>query len=206
MKLLGRQAGIFFTRYVTDIKKEVFRKSIHICTAFIPFLLHYFYLPTLSLLICAGILYTVAELCRLNGKKIPFVSTITEAAARKRDENRFVLGPLTLVIGICCSAVLWNETCATVGIFALAFGDGLASLAGKLFGMIRIPGTSGKTVAGSLTCFVAIFCSTFLYTHHTYIALLIACVGMAIEVLPLKDFDNILIPIALGGVTSLLLP
>ena len=37
----------------------------------------------------------------------------------------------------------------------------------------------------------------------TYISLLIASVGMLIEVLPLKDLDNIVIPVVLGGLAQL---
>ena len=78
------------------------------------------------------------------------ISKITEIAARKRDENHFVLGPVTLVCGILLAALLLPLDCARVGIFALAFGDGLASLMGKLFGKITIPGAHGKTAAGSV--------------------------------------------------------
>lgn len=152
----------------------------------------------------AGILYIIAESLRSNGHEIPLISDITAAAARKRDENKFVLGPVTLVAGVVAASILWDKTAACVGIFALAFGDGLASLAGKTFGKIRVPYTHGKTVEGSLTCFTAIFCSTFFVTNDCRIALLVATAGALIEVLPLKDFDNLLIPIFLGGLVTFL--
>ncbi len=204
--MFSEQSGITLKKYINDIKKELFRKTIHLCTAFIPFLLAHFFSVTLCLLITVGLLYSVSELLRLHGIQVPLISEITEAAARKRDEDRFVLGPLTLVCGIIITALLWKQPAAAIGIFALAFGDGLASLAGKLFGTVHIPGTSGKTVAGSLACFTAIFCSTWLYTHNTRFALIIAIAGMFIEVLPLKDFDNLLIPVLLGGISQILLP
>ena len=124
----------------------------------------------------------------------------------RRDENKFVLGPVTLVAGIIAAALLWNEKAAAVGILALAFGDGLASLVGKAFGRIRIPFTFGKTAAGSLACFGAIFCTTFFVSQNCLLSLIIAFCGMAVEVLPLKDLDNVLIPILLGGVAQYLLP
>ena len=206
IKVFCAQAGIDVKKRLNDVRKELFRKSIHICTAFVPLLLYYAYLPTLILLFCAGSAYLVAETLRRKGRYVPLVSDITAAAARKRDENKFVLGPLTLVMGILCAALLWTEAAAAVGIFALAFGDGLASLAGKTFGRIRIPFTFGKTAAGSLTCFAAIFCTTFCVCQNCFIALVIALIGMAIEVLPLKDFDNLIIPVLLGGVAQQLLP
>ena len=206
MKVFSALSGITFKRYVNDIKKELFRKTIHLCSAFVPFFLSRAFVPTVVFLSCTAVLYAVSEVLRMKGKSVPLISEVTEAAARKRDENRFVLGPLTLVCGIVTAALLWKPAAAAIGIFALAFGDGLASLAGKLFGSVRIPGTSGKTVAGSLTCFTAIFCATYVYSHTSYVALVIAAAGMFTEVLPLRDFDNVLIPVLLGGIAQVLLP
>lgn len=202
MKYFCYQIGIELKNQLTSLRKEFFRKTIHICTAFVPLFLHLARTPAILCLCFAGIFYIIAESLRSNGHEIPLVSDITAAAARKRDENKFVLGPVTLVAGIVAAAVLWNETAASVGIFALAFGDGLASLAGKTFGKIRVPYTHGKTVEGSLTCFAAIFTATFMVTNNCKTALLVSTSGALIEVLPLKDFDNLIIPVFLGGIVT----
>ena len=139
MRYFCYQIGIELKNQLTSLRKEFFRKTIHICTAFVPLFLHFARVPAILCLCAAGIFYIIAECLRTNGHEIPLVSDITAAAARKRDENKFVLGPVTLVSGIIAAAVLWNETAASVGIFALAFGDGLASLAGKTFGKIQVP-------------------------------------------------------------------
>ncbi len=136
---------------------------------------------------------------------IPILSDITVAAARKRDENKIVLGPVTLVSGIVITSLLWNEQAAAVGILALALGDGLASLAGKTFGSIEVPFTGGKTCEGSLTCFAAVFVSCFFVTGSTGVSLIIAMAVSLIEILPLMDFDNLLIPVAAGGVCQFLM-
>ena len=200
------RVGIDKKRYLIALKKEFFRKSIHMCTAFVPLFYHFFSYKILILLALAGILYTVSEVFRLNGFEIPLISYITAAAARKRDENKFVLGPVTLVIGILVALILWNEKSACVGIFALAFGDGLASLVGKTFGKVSVPLTGGKTAAGSLVCFSAIFLVSWLVLHNTSISLAAALAGTIIEGAPLKDYDNFFIPVVLGGITSYLLP
>ncbi len=198
---------------LTLLIKEVLRKSIHLCSAFTPILLSIAYKPTLILLSLGVIFYSLAEVLRLKGKEVPLISAVTEAAARKRDENHFVLGPVTLGLGIILTALLWGKLPSAIGIYALAFGDGLASLSGRLFGRVQIPLTEGKTVAGSLTCFTACFISCYIacffggneQTNITGISLIIASAGMLIEVLPLKDFDNLLIPILLGGIAQGLL-
>jgi dolichol kinase len=175
------------------------------CTAFIPFLLSHFYYPVIALLILVTAVYTAAEIVRLNGRSVPIISAVTQAAARKRDEHTFVLGPVTLTAGIIITALVFDPVPASVGIYALAFGDGLASLSGKLLGRVSIPFTNGKTVIGSLTCFCAIFVSSYLVLHNACFALLLAVTGMFIELIPLKDFDNLLIPILIAGAASYLL-
>ena len=199
---MNLRGGITLSQYRNSILKEVFRKSIHICSSLVPFFLDIARAPTIIFLIVALVFYIVSEGLRLYGIEMPVIAKITAVAARKRDENKFVLGPVTLVLGIVICAVLWNQKSAAIGIYALAFGDGFASLFGKLFGRVHIPLTNGKTVFGSLTCFFAVFVSSFLVCHNTQYAYILAFVAMIIEVLPLLDFDNILIPIVIGGIAQ----
>lgn len=196
--------GIVERQRLNAILKELFRKSIHICSSFIPLFLKLAYWPVIVLLVLAVIVYSISEVLRSKNIELPLISKVTEIAARKRDENRFVLGPVTLVCGILLAALLLPLDCARVGIFALAFGDGLASLMGKLFGKITIPGAHGKTAAGSLTCFFAVFITTFCCCGNCFIALIIALCAMFIEILPLADFDNLIIPPAIGWIYFLL--
>ena len=65
--LTTRKSGIVLRRYANDIVKEVFRKVIHLCAAFIPFFLKYFYLPVLVLLSSVLVLYIIAEILRYKG-------------------------------------------------------------------------------------------------------------------------------------------
>lgn len=190
--------GIVSQQRKNSLIKELFRKSIHICSSFVPLFLKLAYWPIIILLFLALILYSISEIFRLRGYSIPVISKITEIAARKRDENKFVLGPVTLVIGILLAALILPLDCAKIGIFALAFGDGLASLTGRMIGKITIPGTRGKTVAGSLACFFAVFIATFCSCGNCYVSLVIGVCAMVIEVLPLADLDNVLIPICIG--------
>lgn len=205
MKQLDFKNGIFVKQYRIGIFKEIFRKSIHLCSAFIPTLLSIWYKPTIILLFCALFFYSLTEFARLKGINVPIVSKITSIAARKRDENKFVLGPVTLVVGIILSALLWNNEAARIGIYALAFGDGLASLVGKLIGRVYIPFTKGKTAAGSLACFYAVFISSFCVGKNALVSLILAFVAMVVEVVPMTDFDNIVIPVVIGGLAQALL-
>ena len=207
MKNLSFRKGILEKKYTNSIIKEVFRKLIHLCSSLIPlFVDKISYWGTIFLLFLALFIYCISEILRLSGTQVPIISKITEVAARKRDENKFVLGPVTLVLGIISALLLWENDAARIGIYALAFGDGLASLFGKLFGKRRIPFTSGKTYIGSITCFVAVFISSFCVCKNLLYSLLIAFVAMVLEMLPLKDFDNVVLPGCIGAVAQFLIP
>lgn len=194
--------GILLRKYAIDLRKEIFRKSIHICTIFVPFALSKLYWPVIIGLSCVLFFYVIAEILRTKGIEVPVISEITAAAARKRDENRFVLGPVTLCLGVLLTALLFNPKAASIGIYALAAGDGLASLTGKMFGRLKIPFTGGKSVVGSLTCFFVIFLLSFVVCKNTFMALILGVAGMIAEMLPLKDFDNILIPVLLAAISQ----
>lgn len=202
MKIYCPYVGILWKRRLIVLYKEIFRKSIHLCSGFMPLFLKLCYPVTIGLLLFAAAFYTLTQILSLRGVKVPLVSDITDIAARERDRGKFVLGPLTLVAGILLAAILCPQKAAAVGIMALAFGDGLASLAGKFLGNLHIPHTDGKTCAGSLMCLIAIFISSFCVTQRADLALVAALCGMFIEVLPLKDFDNILIPLLLGKIAQ----
>lgn len=202
MKIFCHYVGLIWQKNLISLYKELFRKTIHICAAFVPLMMRFSFKGTIILLLLAVIFYSICEVLSLHGKRVPVISTVIDIAARTRDKNKFALGPVTLVFGIVITSLLWDRTSACIGIYALAFGDGSASLAGKLFGRLNIPFTNGKTCAGSLVCMIAIFCSTFIVSKNALLSLVIAVAGMVIEILPLKDFDNLVIPIALGGISS----
>lgn len=188
-----------------EIQTEFLRKAIHLLIAVVPFLANIDITATLSLLGAGAIVYTFAELQRRAGYSFGLISTITFAAARDRDQGRFVLGPVTLAIGAMLALLLYPEPAATIGIYALAFGDGISSIVGKLFGRVRIPFTGGKTIAGSLSCFVAVFFVAFRITGKVLPSLLVAIGATAIEALPTKDLDNILLPVGTGFLAAELL-
>lgn len=198
--------GIVERQRTRSLVKELFRKSIHLCGALVPFFLSRWFNATVIFFAVVLVLYIISEILRLNGISLPVIAKITETAARKRDENKFVLGPVTLVTGIFLAALILPLEYARIGIYALAFGDGLASLMGKMIGKITIPGAHGKTVAGSLTCFTAVYISSYICTGQTLQAFFLATAAMFIEMLPLADLDNVIIPISIGGMALLIIP
>lgn len=181
-----------------EIQTELVRKSIHLLIALVPFFASLHLGITMSLLGMGTIFYTYAEMQRYKGYTIPVISKITSLASRERDQGRFVLGPVTLGLGAMSALFFYPDPAASIAIFALAFGDGLSSLVGKLLGSIRIPFTNGKTLAGSITCFVLVFLISFRLTGEAGASLWVAATATFLEALPSRDLDNIIIPVGTG--------
>lgn len=188
-----------------EAKTELVRKSIHFLIALSPGMAAINY-PLTVLALMAGVVgYTVMEQLRLAGVEVPVVSSLTSMASRSRDMGSFVLGPVTLGIGALLALLLFPSPAACIGIYALAFGDGFAGLAGKLFGRIRPAFLFGKSVEGSLACFTATFISAYLVSQSCFVSLTAAFTATAIEALPLEDYDNIALPLVVGAVVQIAL-
>jgi phytol kinase len=190
----------------STLRREFLRKSIHLLVGFVPSLAALDLNLTVAILAAGTLLYVFAEQARQHGSAVFLISEVTELASRDRDRGRFVLSPVTLGVGALLSLMLYPQPASAVAIYALAFGDGLASLAGKLFGSIRIPLSGGKTLQGSLTCFTAVLLSTVGITRSFAPAVTIAGAATLLELLPTRDFDNIVLPVGTGLVAMLILP
>lgn len=187
-----------------EIQTELLRKGIHLLVGITP-LLASINLPVTEMLLVVGLLvYSFAESMRLSGHAIPLITNLTRAASRSRDRNKAVLGPITLGLGALLCLMLYPEPAAAVGIYALAFGDGLSSIVGKLFGRIKMPLTGGKTLEGSLAAFVAIFWASMVASNNVALSLTVALAGTVLEALPLEDLDNLVIPLGTALVFSAL--
>jgi phytol kinase len=190
---------------IRQIKGELVRKLLHFLIALVPLLVTLNKNFTLLLLTTGTIFYIIVERMRLEGITVFVISNLTIIASRDRDVGRFVLGPVTLALGTMLALVIYPEPAARIAIYALAFGDGFASLVGKIVRGIKIPFTRGKTIAGSLSCFLAVFIITWRILGSFWKALCIALCATILEAIPTGDFDNLIIPIGTGFFASLLI-
>jgi dolichol kinase len=157
------------------------------------------------MLLSGLVFYTYLEGLRFSGIEVPFFSVITRKASRPRDKNRFVLGPLTLGAGALAALLFLPETPAKLAIYALAFGDGFASLIGRVFGRIRPAFLFGKSLEGSLSCFFSVLIVSWYVCGDVKTSLITAAAAAVCEALPLEDYDNIIIPLAAGIAAKLCL-
>lgn len=181
---------------------EAVRKSLHLLVAFVPLLSSVDLSATVALLGVGTLFYSFAELSRRNGNAVLVVSDLTLIASRDRDRGHFVLGPVTLGLGAMLALLLYPEPAASIAIYALAFGDGVASLAGTLLRGPRIPLLKGKTLSGSGACFVVVFLTTYRITQRPWESLVVAASATILEAIPTGNFDNILVPVGVGLIAS----
>lgn len=189
---------------IDQLTTEVIRKSIHMFIALVPLLASWNYGLTITILLMGITVYTYSEFLRQQGYEVAIISKLTSAAARKRDAGKFVLGPITLGFGALLALLIFPNNVSMVAIYALAFGDGLSSLAGRMFGSITLPFTKGKSLEGSLTCFLAVLTAAYATGYEPVHALIIAVSATILEAVPTKDFDNLVIPAGVGIIALLL--
>lgn len=131
------------------------------------------------------------------------------AITRTGNRREMLRGPLLYGLAfVVCTVIFWRHS--PLGILALMLlcgGDGLADIAGRRYGTIRLPFNTGKSWAGSAAMFggsfifaavfVLLFAALGNYTlantlPHSLLA--IAAVTLAatlVEALPLPDVDNL---------------
>jgi phytol kinase len=187
------------------IRGEVVRKALHLLIALVPSLAAVSVSFTLALLAAGTLFYALAETSRRRGHPVILVSRLTQLASRAVDRNRFVLGPITLGLGAMVSLMLYPEPAASIAIYALAFGDGLASLVGRLVPGPRIPFAKGKSLMGSLACLASVFIASLPLVRTPAQAAAVALTATALEAFPSGDFDNLLVPVGTGLVAAALL-
>lgn len=192
------------------IRKELFRKAIHIFGFSIPFIslvagVYY----AAAIIIALAAVYSVSEYFRIKGRSFPVLTAVTKAAMRnaagggEEKQDTFVKAPLYFAAGILASLLMFPAPFNYAAIAVITLGDGFASIAGKLYGKNKIPYTCGKTVEGSLAGFVCAFAGAAIFISPAT-ALIAATIGMVIELLPLRVTDNLTVPLLSGLTISII--
>ncbi len=97
-----------------------------------------------------------------------------------------------------------------IGFFPLCFGDGMAALIGTKWPIKEFKGIGGtKSIGGSLAFVVSTFVSLLLVSaifDLTILPIIIApLVGILLELISIKGWDNLIIPIGTVMITTLLM-
>jgi dolichol kinase len=181
-----------------ELQAELARKGIHIFIAVVPALASISLSITALLLMVGTLFYTIAESMRFLGFSLPMISPVTEAVLRKREQGHFALAPVTLGLGALLTLLLFPAPVAAAAIYAVAFGDSTSSLVGKFLGRIRPAFLKGKSLEGSLTCIATSFFAAFFVFREWKTALAVGLASLVIDALPLREYDNLFLPLAAG--------
>ncbi len=176
---------------------DLIREDIHASGFFMPVIAGLIGIPAVAtIIILIAMVYTVSELLRLEGRKVPLISTITQHAASQSELHGFAAAPLYFALGILLTLIFFPTLAGAAAIAIFCLGDSAASLFGGLISD-SLPFNKGKTWEGSLAgFFFAFLAGTFFVSPP--LALAGAAIAMTIEVLPLPVNDNVLVPLFTG--------
>lgn len=186
--------------------REILRKSIHSLIALIPLIASYNYYLAFSILGSGVMVYTVSEIIRVCGREVAGISRITRLTARHTDSLKIEMGPITLGLGAMFALLLYPAPAATLGIYAIAFGDSAASLGGRFWKYLTERySNKDKTWFGSFACLLTVFLVSYPMVADPLKTLFIAFTATIIEAVSAKDLDNLIIPLGTGFVAALIL-
>mgnify|MGYP001594867520 CR=1 FL=1 len=186
-----------------DISHETSRKLIHLTgLLFLPFFSHNARLVILVLSIATGF-YLLIEIF---SKKwpLPIFAGMVRACKRPEEKNTIDWGAPLLALGIITSLIFFDYPETTCGLIHVCLCDAVAAFAGRQWGKRKIFYTYNKTYFGSFAFFVSatLACSIFI---PFWMAVAIAFIGTILESIPMRHWDNFVIPLGVSFCASLLL-
>jgi phytol kinase len=190
------------------IESRLSRKLIHIGTGPI-FVLCWLLFPDspASPWLAALVPFMIVLQFALVGLGIMKDDASVQAMSRTGDRREILRGPLFYgIMFVLLTVVYWKDS--PIGITALMImcgGDGIADIVGRLVKSPKLPWSSGKSMAGSVSVFVggwilsALILFVFVslgvfpapFSSYLLPITLIALGCMLVESLPFKDIDNI---------------
>ncbi len=175
-------------------KREIFRKGVHLLGCVLPFLARLNESLTLYLLLSVIAIYFLSELSRNIGLSLSLFSHITRSAQRHSEKKGIILGPILLGLGIAATIAFFQFEIYMPAILIVSISDSLSALIGKRFGKIHIFKLKNRTIEGSLAFFFStLLILSLLFPFKTAISATI--VSTILELVPVYNLDNLLIPV-----------
>ena len=187
---------------------EIKRKSIHLASLAIP--IGYYLTPDSWMriweraLLASVILSLAIEVFRLNHPRTRHVFRHFFGELLRNHEEASLLGSTYLLIACLLTIHLFPKPVAVLALMFLILGDTVAAIVGKWIGRVRLIG--GKTLEGSIACFLVCFGLTLLMPGvPPLVGLVGALTATIFELLPIPLDDNFRIPLSAGFAMELLL-
>jgi dolichol kinase len=183
-----------------SFRNELWRKSIHLSSLWIP-LACYFLPRPIGLLLLAVVAIGVVgvDVLRIRGGAVRNLYNRILGPVLREHETLRLTGASYMLVSAVLTLFLFQNVVAAMATAYLIVGDTLAALVGKTWGRRRF--INKKTMEGSLACFMACLLIGLVVPAVTWpLALIGALTATILEVLPWKFDDNITIPLGAGAV------
>ncbi|MDM7914225.1 MAG: diacylglycerol/polyprenol kinase family protein [Candidatus Eisenbacteria bacterium] len=184
---------------------ELRRKAFHLTGMVVP--IGYYLIPERigkELLLYLTLVALVLDVIRLNEPRVRTVFYYLFGKIVREHERHNLLGSTyVLIAGLLC-AWAFERPIAIVAMAFLAVGDGMAAIVGRRIGRIRI---FGKTLEGSLACFLSCLALAVLYPGDPFTWRMMvggAAAATIFELVPIPLDDNMRISLSAGFAMTLL--
>lgn len=184
---------------------EAKRKALHFSSSWVP--LVYYIVPEQAgkaALLLAAALFLFLDVLRLHEANVRNLFHKLFGDLVREHEKDTLLGSTSLVISALLTAYCFEKSIVVASLLFLTVGDTTAALVGKTYGKASI---FGKTVEGSLSCFLA--CSAIAIVVPGLpvgVGVAGALTATLFELLPIPIDDNFRIPLAAGFAMQFLMP
>ncbi len=175
------------------MRRETYRKVIHLLGIPLPFLALLNRSIVLFVLFSIIALYAISETFRYIGFHFPLVSYVTKKVRRLTEARGPIIGPISLTIGIIIPLLLFQPDVYIPAILIVCISDSLSSLLGKRYGKTALP-FYNRTVEGSAAFYVSAFI-ILLFFLPVRQSLYISLIPTVIELVSPYNLDNFLVPI-----------
>ena len=183
-------------------KDEIKRKTFHILTLI--YVAAYWFLPkkiVLTGLLIAIIVVLIGEFIRARNEKFNvFILKVLGGVHRKSEEHKISGLPWTLAGAFLTILLFENKIFVLTSFLYLAFGDAVAALFGKTYGKHKI--YAGKSLEGSVACFVACLIVGLIFLPSWQFAVVGALIAAFIETIPWPLNDNFWMQIINAGILT----
>ena len=183
-------------------KDEIKRKTFHILTLI--YVAAYWFLPKniiLTGLLIAVIIVLLGEFIRARNEKFNvFILKVLGGVHRKSEEHKISGLPWTLAGAFLTILLFENKIFVLTSFLYLAFGDAVAALFGKTYGKHKI--YAGKSLEGSVACFVACLIVGLIFLPSWQFAVVGALIAAFIETIPWPLNDNFWMQIINAGILT----
>jgi dolichol kinase len=184
---------------------ELYRKAIHISSIAIPlmyrYVLHENRRVAFYILFPIAVIFIFLEIMRLEHRTFKRIIYRTVGILFRRHEFKDFSGACYVFVSAVFCIAFFDPGVAFVALSSLAVGDTFAALVGMRWGRRKIRNL-GKSVEGSLACFIVTFGYSLFFVHPAT-AFFGALATSVAEAMNIPVDDNIKIPIFSGIIMTI---